>query len=43
MDIKETTDDARHQQDSDLADALLRILKSARGKELRDKIREVCK
>jgi hypothetical protein len=33
----------RHQQDSDLADALLRILKSALGKELRDKIREICK
>jgi hypothetical protein len=33
----------RHQQDSDLADALLRILKSPLGKELRGKIREVCK
>jgi hypothetical protein len=31
------------QQDADLADALLRILKSALGKELRDKIGEVCK
>jgi hypothetical protein len=33
----------RRQQDSDLADVLLRILKSALGKELKDKIREVCK
>jgi hypothetical protein len=29
-------------QDSDLADALLRILKSALGKELRDRIKEIC-
>jgi hypothetical protein len=32
----------RHQQDSDLADALLRILKSALGKTLRDRIKEIC-
>jgi len=33
----------RHQQDADLADALLRVLKSALGKELRDRIKEICK
>jgi hypothetical protein len=32
----------RHQQDSDLADALLRILKSPLGKGLRDRIKEIC-
>jgi hypothetical protein len=31
----------RQQQDADLADALLRILKSALGKELRDRIKEI--
>ena len=31
----------RQRQDADLADALLRVLKSALGKQLRDKIKEV--
>jgi hypothetical protein len=31
----------RQQQDTDLADALLRVLKSALGKELRDRIKEI--
>ena len=32
---------ARQRQDADLADALLRVLKSALGKELRDRIKEI--
>jgi hypothetical protein len=31
----------RNRADADLADSLLRILKSALGKELRDKIQEI--
>jgi len=37
------SDNGRRQQDADLADALLRVLKSALGKELRDKIKEIAK
>jgi hypothetical protein len=37
----ERTFTRRHKQDVDLADALLRILRSALGKELRDRIKEI--
>jgi hypothetical protein len=33
--------DRRHRQDADLADALLRVLKSPIGKALRDRIKEL--
>jgi len=33
----------RHQQDLDLADSLLRVLKSPLGKGLRDRIKEICR
>ena len=35
--------DQRHRADTDLADALIRILRSSIGKELRTRIKEIAK